>query len=73
MNTRNYIQFYGIKKLHKLPVYGKIDDLLIRPIVSNINTTTYQLAKHLPKVLSLLRESENNIMNYKLNILKNAI
>ena len=54
MNTRNYIQFYGIKKLRKLPVYGKTDDLIIRTIVSNINTATYQLAKHLPKVLSLL-------------------
>ena len=27
-------KFYGIPKLHKLPVNGKIDDLPIRPIVS---------------------------------------
>ena len=35
-------KFYGTAKLHKLPVNGKIDDLPIRPIVSNINTATYQ-------------------------------
>ena len=58
-------KFYGTAKLHKLPVNGKIDDLLIRPIVSNINTATYQLAKHLSKVPSPLRESEHNIKSTK--------
>ena len=58
-------KFYGTAKLHKLPVNGKIDDLPIIPIVSNINTATYQLAKHLSKVLSPLRESEHNITSTK--------
>ena len=58
-------KFYGTTKLHKLPVNGKIDDLPIGPIVSNINTATYQLAKHLSKVLSPLRESEHNIKSTK--------
>ena len=58
-------KFYGTAKLHKLPVNGKIDDLLIRTIVSNINTATYQLAKHLSKVPSPLRESEHNIKSTK--------
>ena len=40
-------KFYGTAKLHKLPANGKIDDLRIRP---------YQLARHLSKVLSPLRE-----------------
>ena len=41
---------YGTAKLHKLPVNGKIDDLPIRPVVSNINSATYHLVKHLAKV-----------------------
>ena len=71
MNTRNYIQqvhtleSFTELQLHKLPVNGKIDDLPIRPTVSNINTATYQLAKHLSKVLSPLRESEHNIKSTK--------
>ena len=52
-------KFYRTVKLHKLPANGKIDDIPIRPIVSNINTATYQLVKHLSKVLSPLRESEH--------------
>ena len=54
-------KFYGTARLHKLPANGKIDDLPIRIIVSNISTATYQLAKHVSKVLSRLRESEHNI------------
>ena len=57
-------KFCGTPKLHKLPVNGKIDDLPIRFTVSNINTATYQLAKHLSKVREL-RESEHNIKNTK--------
>ena len=33
-------KFYGTAKIHKTPVNGNIDDLPIRPIVSNINTVT---------------------------------
>ena len=38
-------KFYGTAKMHKIPVNGNIDDLPIRPVVSNINTATYNLAK----------------------------
>ena len=31
-------KFYGTTKLHKLPANGEIDNLPIRPIVSNINS-----------------------------------
>ena len=48
-------KFYGTAKLHKLPVNGKIDDLPIRPIVSNTKPATYQVAKHVSEVLSPLR------------------
>ena len=58
-------KFYATAKLHKLPVNDKIDDLPIILIVSNINTATYQLEKHLSKVLSPLRESEHNIKSTK--------
>ena len=54
-------KFYGTAKLHELPANGKIDDLPIRPIVSNINTAIYQLVKHLSKALFPLRELEHNI------------
>ena len=37
------------------------DELPIRTIASNLNTGTYQLAKHLSKILSPLRESEYTI------------
>ena len=58
-------KFYGTAKLHKLPVNDKIDDLPIRPIVSTNNTATYQLVKHLSKVLFPLRESEHKIKSTK--------
>ena len=58
-------KFHGTAKLYKLPDNGKIDDVPIRPIVSNIKTATYQLAKHISKVLSPLRESEHKIKRTK--------
>ena len=58
-------KFYGTAKIHKIPVNGNIDDLPIRPIVSNINTPTYNLAKCLTKLLAPLRESEYIIKSSK--------
>ena len=54
-------KFCVITKIYKVPKNGNIDQLPIIPIVSNLNTATYQLAKHLSKVLSPLRESEYTI------------
>ena len=34
-------KFYGTAKFHKAPENGNIDQLPIRPIVSNLNTATY--------------------------------
>ena len=51
-------KFYGTAKLHKLPINGIVQDLPIWPIVSNIGTASYQSAKYLAKVLSLLAYSE---------------
>ena len=44
--------FYGTAKLHKLPPIGTIEELPIRPIVSNIGTASYRLAKYLAHNLS---------------------
>ena len=38
-----------------------VDELLIPPIISNINTASYQLAKHLAKLLSPLSTSEYTV------------
>ena len=57
--------FYGTAKIHKIPVNGNIHYLPIRPIVSNINTATYNLAKYLTKLLAPLRESEYIIKSTK--------
>ena len=50
-------KFYGTAKIHKLPVHGGINELPIRPIVSNLNTATCNLAKYLSKYLSPLQQS----------------
>ena len=49
-------KFYGTAKKHKLTPTGTIDNLPIRPIISNIGTALYQLAKYLTKLLSSLRK-----------------
>ena len=54
-------KFYGTAKIHKVPKNDNIDQLPIRPTVSNLNTATYQLTNHLSKILSPSRESEYTI------------
>ena len=51
-------KFYGTAKKHKMPINGTIEDLPLRPIVSNIGTASYHLAKYLAKILSPLSKSE---------------
>ena len=46
-------KLYGTAKIHKLSDRDSIEKLPIRPIISNLNTATYHLAKYLAKVLSL--------------------
>ena len=50
-------RFYVTAKLHKLKNDNTVDDLPIRPIISNINTASYQLAKYLAKLSSPLSTS----------------
>jgi len=56
-------QFYGLAKIHKLKENEGIDELPLRPIISNIGTATYSLAKHLAKLLSPLATSEYTVPN----------
>ena len=54
-------RFYGTGKIHKLKNDRAVDELPIRPIISNINTASYQLEKYLAKLLSPLSTSEYTV------------
>ena len=62
-------KFYGTVKVHKLAKNDTAEELPLRPIVSNLNTATYQLTRYLAKILSPLSrsqytvESRNNFVN----------
>ena len=58
-------KFYGTSKVHKLSENGNIDQLPIRPIASNIETPTYQLAKYLAKLLYPLSQSQYTVKRTK--------
>ena len=53
-------KFYGTAK-----IASNVDDLPLRPLISNIGTVTYQTAKYLAKLLSPLGTSECTISNTK--------
>ena len=54
-------EFYCTVKKHKMLINGTIEDLPLHPIVSNIGTASYHLAKHLAKILSPLSKSEDSV------------
>ena len=54
-------RFYGTAKIHKSKNDRAVDELPIRPVISNINTASFQLAKYLAKLLSLPSMSEYNV------------
>ena len=54
---------YGTTKKHKVPVNGTINDLPLHPIISNLGTASYQLAKYLAKLSSPLSTSEYTVAN----------
>ena len=58
-------KLYGTAKIHKLPELGTVDQLPLRPIVSNIGNTSYYLAKDLAKILAPLSKSEYTVQNTK--------
>ena len=58
-------KFYDSEKMHKLPDNGNLNYLPLRPIVSNINTSTHNLVKFLPNLLSPLRQSDHKVRSIK--------
>ena len=56
-------KFYRTAKKHKIPVNGIVDDLPLRPVISNTGTASYHLAKYLAKTLSPLSKSEYTVSN----------
>ena len=58
-------KLYGTAKIHKISVNGNIDNLPVRPIVSNVNTSTYNLVMYLSKLLAPLRKSGYAIKSTK--------
>ena len=55
----------GTAKRHKLKKGSSVDDLPLRPIISNVGTTSYQLAKYLAKLFSLLSKSQYTVNSTK--------
>ena len=55
----------GQQKIHKLSEGDQVDKLPVRPIISNIGTATYRLAKHLAKLLLPLSTSEYTVKSAK--------
>ena len=58
-------KFYDTAKRHKLEKVSSVDNLLLRPIVSNVGTASYQLAKYLAKLLSRLSKSQYTVISTK--------
>ena len=57
-------KFYGNAKVHKLSI-NNLDDLTLRPILSNIGRATYGTAKYLASSFAPLSKSEFTINNTK--------
>ena len=58
--------FYGTPKVHKLQQQQqqqRLEQLTTRPVISNIGTTTYEIAKYLNKLLTPINKSDYNILN----------
>ena len=58
-------KFYWTAKLNKVPNNGAVEHLPLRPIISNIGTATYDLAKYLAQLLKPLSELQYTIKNSK--------
>ena len=58
-------KFYGTAKIHELLTNRAIDELPVRPIISNINAATYDLDRYLAKILSPLSRSDYTVSSSK--------
>ena len=57
--------FNGAAKVHKLQGNQSLNELTVRPIISNIGTATYDTVKYLSNLMSPLGESQNTAPNSK--------
>ena len=57
--------YYGLAKVHKLKGSNDVNQLPMRPVISNIGTATYELSKHLAELLKPLTKSEYSIESTK--------
>ena len=55
--------FYTTAKVHKLQNGEGLNELTMRPIISNIGTATYETAKFLNSLLEPLGKSDRSILN----------
>ena len=55
--------FYTTAKVHKLQNGEGLNELTMRPIISNIGTATYETAKFLNSLLTPLGKSDRRILN----------
>ena len=51
--------------MHKLQGNQGLNEVIARPIISNIGTATYATAKYLNNLLSLLGKSQHTVLNSK--------
>ena len=62
-------RYYGLAKLHKianrLDEAGIVDELPMRPVISNIGTATYELSRYLAGILKPLTRSDFSVDSSK--------
>ena len=63
-------KFYGTARIHKLAPDRNISNLPLRLIISNIGTSSYQLAKYLTQLSSPLTQSRYTVNTTKDLIVK---
>ena len=56
---------YGMAKVPKLQGNQGLTELTVRPIISNIGTATYEIAKYLNNLLSPRGKSQHTVLNSK--------
>ena len=57
--------YFRLAKVHKLIGSTDVEQLPMRPVISNIGTMTYELSKHLADLLRPLTKSEYSIDSTK--------
>ena len=57
--------YFGLAKVHKLKGSTDVNQLPMRPVISNIGTATYELSKYLAELLRPLTKSEFSIDSTK--------